>query len=448
MRAGCEDVLPSTGNGGRAARSRFRAWYAVGILFGVGLIAFVDRMSLSLLIDPVKASLRISDTQAGLLLGPAFALVYTGSAFPAAFALDKFNRKWILAIGIGLWSACTAAAAFAPTFWWLFAMRMGVGIGEAVLNPAGISMISDLFARERRPTPASIFLASQGIGAASSFLLAGALMNLGSWTTLGATVHPLLAEPWRMTLFVIGVPGLIFALIVGLTVTEPKRGGMEEARKTVSKDAPSATVFGSRLAAVRFYLPFLVGTTLIGMMMLISVSWVPTYLIRTFHGPLSHVGYLFGTAYLLSTAGTLLWPAIAEHMALNGRKDSVFVILALMIPCALAAFIGVLLASNLALAVVLVAIFFAFANGVIVMPAVVISSIGGVNVKARLMATNLFVQAIVAWTIGPVIVPFLSDVAFDGQLGPAMLTLAIIVFPLSFILLLAAWRPYARLVYA
>src|SRR3546814_18532299 len=101
----------------------------------LGLVSIIDRIALSLLIEPLKTDLQITDTQAGLLLGPTFAIIYTLSAIPIAWGLDCGNRKWIAVAGVSLWSFSTAASAFVPSFEWLFALRMGVGVGEAVLNP-------------------------------------------------------------------------------------------------------------------------------------------------------------------------------------------------------------------------------------------------------------------------------------------------------------------------
>ena len=141
------------------------AWYIIGLLCALQVTTYVDRLALTLLVQPIKSDLHITDTQMGLLMGPAFAFVYAVVAFPLAWGIDRLNRKWIVVAGVALWSTCTSASAFAPNFPTLFALRMGLGVGEAVLNPAVVSLIGDLFVRERRNTPAAVFGARRAVPA-------------------------------------------------------------------------------------------------------------------------------------------------------------------------------------------------------------------------------------------------------------------------------------------
>jgi MFS family permease len=178
------------------------------------------------------------------------------------------------------------------------------------------------------------------------------------------------------------------------------------------------------------------------MMQIISVSWIPTYLIRTFHADASRVGYLFGNALLVACAGTLFWPFLAERLARRGRLDSILPILLVLVPCAAASFLAAVSAPTLIGSVVMVMFFHTFTNGIVVMPSAVISAIGSPGVRARLVAIHLFVQAVLAYTLGPVLVPFLSQRLFDENLGSAMFTTGLIAMPLSFLLMLSARSPY------
>jgi len=418
-----------------------RPWYVVGLLACLGLVSIVDRIALSLLIEPLKADLHITDTQAGLLIGPTFAIVYTLSAFPIAWGLDHGNRKWIAIAGVTLWSLSTTASAFVPNFEWLFAFRMGVGVGEAVLNPVAVSLIGDLFVRERRATPTSVFFSAQTLGGSLSFLLVAAIVAAWSNDQLGVPPSLAAVEPWRVALFLIGLPGLVLALIMAVSFREPKRGTMD-AKSGGPLEKPPPGAFASTRAAIRFYLPFLLGINLIGMMQIISVSWIPTFLIRTLDAPLSDVGFLFGNALLVACVGTLAGPMIAERFVLRGRRDAAYFVLAISIPAAALSLLAAITVRDLIWATVFIACFHTFTNSVIVMPSVVISSIGGANTRARLVAAHLFVQAILAYTVGPVLVPVLSQSWFDGLLGPAILTVGAVAFPLSCIMLAFGWRPY------
>jgi MFS family permease len=423
-----------------------KPWYVVGLLASLGLVSIIDRIALNLLIEPLKQDLNISDTQVGLLIGPTFALVYTFAAFPIAWGLDRGNRKWIAVGGISLWSLSTMASAFVSSFDTLFLLRMGVGIGEAVLNPVAVSLIGDLFHRDRRATPTSVYISAQTLGGSMSFLLVASIVAMWSSNIFGVSSDLASVAPWRVALFLFGTPGLLLAVLMAWSFREPERGRLDGLHgETVSEPPPSA--FVSTRAALRFYVPFLLGVNLVGMMQIISVSWIPSYLIRTHHAPISQVGFLFGNALLVACIGTLAGPVLAQKAALNGRKDAIFLVFAISIPGAFLAMLGALTLISLVWAAVLVALFHTFTNSVIVMPSVVISSIGATRARARLVAVHLFVQAMLAYTLGPVLVPMLARYFFDELLGPAIITVTLGALPLACFFLFLAWRPYRDVVY-
>ena len=108
--------------------------------------SFIDRQILSLLIEPIRRDLQITDTQVSLLAGLAFTIFYTLMGVPIARLADQKNRRTIIAFGIAAWSVMTASVRAGPEFLALmFMARVGVGVGEATLSPAAMSMISDYF---------------------------------------------------------------------------------------------------------------------------------------------------------------------------------------------------------------------------------------------------------------------------------------------------------------
>ena len=119
------------------------AWYVVGVLLFAYVVSFIDRLILGLLIEPIKTALDVSDTQVGLLAGIGFALFYTVLGVPIARLADRSNRKLLIVVGVTIWTAMTAISAFATTYTELLLARIGVGIGEATLAPAAMSMIAD-----------------------------------------------------------------------------------------------------------------------------------------------------------------------------------------------------------------------------------------------------------------------------------------------------------------
>ena len=148
------------------------AWYVVGILVLATLLSYTDRQILSLLVDPIRHDLAISDTQVGLLMGTAFALVYGAAGVPLGWLADRLRRRDLIVAGIVLWSLGTVCCGLSHNFAQFFAARLLVGIGEAVLTPASISMISDSFPPSRRGPATSVFLMGIAMGAGGPSCLA------------------------------------------------------------------------------------------------------------------------------------------------------------------------------------------------------------------------------------------------------------------------------------
>ncbi|MBM3290992.1 MAG: MFS transporter, partial [Candidatus Hydrogenedentes bacterium] len=202
------------------------AWYVVGVLMLVYVLSFVDRQILSLIVDPVKKDLGVSDTMMGLLMGFSFALFYSILGVPFGWLADQRSRRSIIAVGVAVWSAMTAACVAAKAFWHLFMLRVGVGVGEAALSPAAYSLITDYFPRNRLATAISVYGMGIYIGSGMAFLLGGVVVRFTA--TSGDLVWPIIGEvrPWQLVFFVVGLPGLLVAALV-YTIREPLRRGMK-----------------------------------------------------------------------------------------------------------------------------------------------------------------------------------------------------------------------------
>ena len=132
--------------------SNFTLWYAVFLLTLASTLSFIDRQILNVMIGPIKRDLGgLSDTEISLIIGLAFSLIYSATTLPLARIADRYSRRNVIIAGVFSWSAMTAMAGMANSFWQLFAARMGVGIGEAALGPASTSMLADYFDERRLP---------------------------------------------------------------------------------------------------------------------------------------------------------------------------------------------------------------------------------------------------------------------------------------------------------
>jgi len=202
-----EKAAPIPLSEGQSPVSDGRANYILGVLFVVLMLNFLDRQVISILAEPIKQDLGLSDTQLGLMTGLSFALFYTTLAIPVAALADRWNRSWIIAIAIAIWSLMTVLCGLANNFIQLFLARVGVGIGEAGSGPASHSLIADIFPPERRAGALGILGTAVPIGAFIAY--AG-----GGWIVENFD--------WRTAFFMAGIPGIIVALVMWITVKDPR----------------------------------------------------------------------------------------------------------------------------------------------------------------------------------------------------------------------------------
>jgi MFS family permease len=218
------------------ASERYR-YYVVWFLFVVYVFNFVDRQILTTLMEPIKKEFGLHDWQLGALGGTAFALFYTTFGIPIARWADKSHRVNIIALALLIWSSATAVTGFARNFWQLFAARVAVGIGESGCSPPALSLISDYFEPKRRGRALSIYA-----------------MGVYGGTFVGLIVGGVVAQiyGWRAAFFIVGIPGIVLALLLKLTVREPPRGFSEGGAHTVKEAPPMTTVMRTLSAKSSF----------------------------------------------------------------------------------------------------------------------------------------------------------------------------------------------------
>jgi MFS family permease len=436
---------------------RARPWYIVLLLAALYVISYIDRLILTLLVEPIKADLHISDLQMGLLIGPAFAVLFSVIGLPVAWLIDNRNRKILLTIGILLWSLSTLLAGYANSFAMLFVLRMGLAIGESVLSPAAMSLIGDLFTRERRAAPSSVFIAAGTTGVMLAYVVGAAAIDLVQSGALAGL--PLIGglPAWRTTLVLIALPGFVIAPLVLLTVREPARGGKEEAPVSMPATDTAAPIAASRFGifpdkgeAIRFYGCFFVGNAILGMMLYGALAWYPTHLIRTQHITASQAGYIFSTALALGVVLTMVIPTLSQRIARAGRRDLLMLIPLIVIPIGLVLFVAALVQASLAIASILIALGFSLLSSVNALPSITVPLTSPPAVRGRLVALVQFCNNIISLSLGAYLVALLAEKVFTGPggLGQAMLAVALVAGPIAWVLFACAWRPYRRAVMA
>ena len=219
------------------------AWFALVLLLFANVLNYLDRHIVSILAQSIKADLKLDDADLGFLLGTAFAVFYSVVGIAMGRISDFLSRKKVMAAGVALWSVMTALGGAATSFAMLGAARIGVGVGEAVANPCGHSLVADIFPARNRALALSVLLTGVFIGTAGSMVLGGWFLQHWTASCPGLGLGWLCTVPaWKIALFAVGLPGLPLALLL-LLIREPKR---DQAAQTSS----SAFVLGEFAAAL------------------------------------------------------------------------------------------------------------------------------------------------------------------------------------------------------
>ena len=311
------------GNGsGRAVKA---AWYTVAVLTVANVSGLVDRQILSSLVEPMKRDFGVSDTQVSLLMGLSFAVFYSVLGLPIGRLVDSGSRKLVVAAGSALWSIFTMFSGLASTFGGLFVARVGVGVGEATLQPAAISLIGDSFPRRQLGTAMGVFMIGTFLGSGIAYAL-GAYV-VGQFDRPGFVTIPIVGQihPWQMVFFVVGAPGLLIALLA-LTIREPARS--QSVGSVPASPSSSGTVPVSQLVAyIRINLRTISALSL-GFAFSASVNygigaWMVTFFVRTHGWTIPQAGALQGLlTATVGVVGSIAGGRITDRWARNGREDA------------------------------------------------------------------------------------------------------------------------------
>jgi MFS family permease len=431
--------------------SRGRAWYAVFVFALVLCVNFLDRGILPLLVQPIKRDLGLTDTQISLLMGFAFVVFYVILGLPIARLVDRSSRRLIIGVGVALWSGATALCGLAHSFVQLFLARVGVGVGEACVGPATYSMLADLFSREQLPRAVSVlnfgFIAGIGLSAILGGTVIGALEQLPPVTVpiIG------LLRPWQLAFLVVGIPGLLVALLMG-TVVEPIRRDLAVASSTagvVGHTIPIRDVVRYLWDNRKVYGPMYLALALQAIPSQGAISWGPTFFIRVHHWTPREVGLAFGAVTLLvAPPALMIGGLLAERLAKRGINDAnlrvQLLAICLWIPGAV--LMPMMPTPPLALAAFGVSLFFAMmAPGP---QNAALQSVTPNRMRGQTTALFLFVFNIVGFGCGPTVIALITDYVFhdDTRVGSALALATVILGPLSAWALARGLKPYGRLI--
>lgn len=420
-----------------------RAYYTVALLGLVVMFAEVDRGIMSLLVQPIKNDMHLSDTSVSLLLGVAFALFYAAFGLPMSRFIDRSNRRNLLAAALGIWSVATVFCGLAQNFVQLFLARLFLGAGESVNGPAIFSMISDSFPKERLPR--AIAIMQLGVtGGAGFSLIMGAIVIKMLVGVPDIHVLGLVIRWWQLVFMVIGLPGLLVALVLQLTVREPLRRGMGTVaqqsqigmRQVLAYVGKNWKVFGPQFGSM--------GIAALGMG---ALSWGPAFYQRTYGWQPAQVGMMLGIMNLVTApiglfAGVWAYERYVKKSFVDAPMRVVIVGRLMAIPFALA--MPLMPNPWLALgcaAIGGIALGFGGASQNAALQIVTPPSMRG-----QMTAINMFLFSVVGSGLSPSIIALITDYVFrdESQLRYAILTTAVLFGPASLLVWWLGVKPYVR----
>jgi MFS family permease len=370
--------------------------YVVGVLVLGYVFNTVDRGALGILVEPVKATLQISDTAMGLLTGLAFSLFYSVMGVPIARLADRWSRVNVLALAITLWSIATALCGAAINYITLFLARSATAVGEAGGSPPSHSLISDYFPTTQRATALAIYAMAVPFGTALGNLASG-------WSNV--------YFGWRITFALVGLPGLLVALLIWLTVKEPPRGYSDDRQTAASrKQAPPFLDVFKFLLTRRSFMHMSFAAALHSVVWYAGSNWNAAFFGRSHDMNTGEAGTYLAIFALLGTIGSFAGGFLADKLSV--RKDDKRwymwvpgIACLVMVPFQFLSYLSpdlMVVVPAFSIMVVLASMFFgpSFA---------VAQTVATVRMRAVSTSVLLFIQTIIGLTIGPALVGIISD---------------------------------------
>jgi MFS family permease len=368
--------------------------YVVWLLCAVYLFNHVDRQILAILIQPIKAEFDLSDVQLGLVGGPAFALFYATLGIPIARLADRSSRTNIIAASLALWSLFTALTGLARSFYHLLLARVIVGVGEAGCSPPAYSLIGDYFEPKRRATAIAIYSLGVSGGAIVGLLIGGAIAE---------------AHGWRTAFFVLGVPGIVLAIIVKLTLREPPRGWADGA-PAPARIAPVGEVFRA-LWAKQTFRAISIAAALHAFVAYGVAGFYSAFLIRSHDMGLAQAGRWLAFASIVGgLAGTFFGGRFTDVLTAryNDARWAQWIptlTLTINLPIGIALF----LTSHVDAVIVLLTVNIALGSAFLAPTVASIQRLVSAHERALAAAILLFILNLIGLGLGPIVTGLLSD---------------------------------------
>lgn len=393
------------------------------LLYLVYTFNFVDRQILAILLPAIKSEFLVSDAFLGFLTGTVFALFYVTLGIPIGQYADKANRRNLIAAALAVWSAMTALCGLATNVWHLLLARTGVGIGEAGCSPPAHSMIADYYPPEQRSAAMGFYTLGISTGIMLAYLAGGWVVeNIG----------------WRQAFFIVGIPGLLLAVIVRLTLHEPARGASEE--RVDSGVRPRLLDIVRFLLARRSFIHIALAAGLSSFVGYSVIGFMPSFMLRSYDWGMATLGVWLGL--ILGIAGGISFffgGYIADHLGRGGaRRSLMFIAMAVLLAAAFSA--AMFLSSSGVVSLILFVLPTLTMNVYLAPSLALTQSLVSLRMRAVASAIVLLVINIVGLALGPWMTGTLSDALqtrFDNEsMRYSLLIVSSVVLPW------AAWHFY------
>lgn len=366
--------------------------YVLFVLVLAYLFSFVDRQILAILLPAIKAEFAVGDSVLGFLAGPAFALFYATLGIPIAVLADRGNRRNLIAVSLALWSGMTALSGMANSVLQLALARIAVGVGEAGLSPAAHSMIADLYPPSRRATAMGIFTLGISLGIAIAYFA-------GGWVAehLG----------WREAFLLVGAPGLLLAVLIRLSIREPRRGQSESLEDSARR--PSVAAVARFLIRRRAFVYLTLGAAAASFGGYSVGSFFPSFLARSFAMSLTDIGIYMGLVLgLLGGVGFAGGGFIADRFSQQAQRIGLRWITAAML-IAWVFSLALYRATSLQTVLTLFVVPAILSNAYLAVCLAHTQNLVALRMRSVASALMLFVLNIVGLGFGPQATGFLSD---------------------------------------
>ncbi len=432
-------VNPVSSSDPGAWPSPARAWALIVLMALASVVSQFDRTVINLTVGPLKQAFSLNDTQFAMLQSVAFGIFYTVACIPLGWLADRYQRRVIMAVSLAFFSAFAIGSGLARSYMQLFLTRVGVGVGEATVTPAGLSMMSDYFPPEKLGRAVGAFFMSAPVGQAVGLIAGGLLLQWLATSSVLASGPLAGFEPWQAAFVIIGAPGLLLVPLF-LLLHEPVRRGQDAtAPLSVAEVTAIVRERGRALA------PMFAGFCMVTLVSYTFFVWTPAVFQRTFGWNPAQAGLGFGLVVLtFGTAGAFFGGWMTDRLARRGHLDAPLKVAAFgFIGCGVFGGLAPLMPSPvLALAVLAPAIF--LSNTPYACAGTSIQLIVPNRARAQVTALYITLITLVGLGVGPTVVGLMTDYVFKNP-ADIRYSLAIVVAvpaPIMFTLLAFAWRPY------